>query len=343
MSIASLIKSLPKYELNLRFEAAVQRETILTIADENGIPDQIRRFDSIVELYKNPESKRFGDLVNHIASWIKFEDNLARAVYDMGVVLNKDNIRYAEVSINPLLYVNNDFTYEDFLKALNDGTDRVERAWGVEIKWVMAISRAEPRRADEIARWATSATARNNKVIGIELDPFGKNEVAEFKRPFTNVVQKNLSRRVYVHKAGDFTQAIEQLIPTNIIDGWDSTIQPEQLESIIERNICLSVSPSRALAYNRIRSKKNFSLESIQTYSSNCIVSTGFPTFLNTDLSTELLTLHELGLSIENIGQLLINAIRFSQVSEAEREMRIEITKQEIAILFDDFYTSNQA
>jgi len=342
MSVARLIKSLPKYELNLRFEAAVQRETILTIADENGIPDQIRRFDSIIELYRNPESKRFGDLINYIASWIKFEDNLARAVYDMGVLLSKDNVRYAEVSINPLLYVNNDFTYEDFLKALNDGTDRVERAWGVEIKWVMAISRGEPRRADEIARWSTSATARNHKVIGIELDPFGKNELSEFKRPFNNAVQKNLSRRVYVHKAGDFEQALEQLVPTNVIDGWDTTMLPEHFALLAERHICLSTSPSRALAYNRIRSKKNFSLEHIQTYTNNSIVSTCFPVFLDTDLSNELLTLHELGLSLESIGQLLLNAVKYAQVSEAEREMRTEIIRQEIAILFDDFYATGQ-
>lgn len=342
MSVADLIKSLPKYELNLRFEAAVQRETILTIADENGIPDQVRRFDSIVQLYNNPESKRFGELINHIASWMKYEDNLVRSVYDMGVLLSKDNVRYAEVSINPLLYVNNEFTYEDFLKALNDGTDRVERAWGVEIKWVMAISRGEPRRADEIARWSTSATARNHKVVGIELDPFGKNELSEFKRPFSNALQKNLSRRAYVHKAGDFEQAIEQLVATNVIDGWDTAMLPEHFDLLAERQICLSVSPSRALVYNRIRNKKNFSLEPLLNHQGSCVVSTGFPIFMNSDLSNELLTLHELGLPLETIGNLLVNAVKYAQVSDTEREMRTEIIKQELTLLFDDFYATGQ-
>jgi adenosine deaminase len=148
MSIETLIKAMPKVDLHLQFEGTVPRETIMIMVDQNEVKEKIKRFDKWLETYQNPDFKKLDDLTEMLRSWIEHEDDLVRAVYDIGVWMNKDNIRYAEIAINPLAFVTGDFTFDQFIASINDGRDRAERAWGVKMRWVLLTARNDPRRAD---------------------------------------------------------------------------------------------------------------------------------------------------------------------------------------------------
>src|SRR5215813_9274097 len=101
MSIESFIRAMPKIELDLQFEGALQRDTLLTIAEENDIPSSLKHFDQWVALLDRPDYAHLDQLMLTVSQWIQQPEDLTRLVYDLGVSLAKQNIRYAEVALNP--------------------------------------------------------------------------------------------------------------------------------------------------------------------------------------------------------------------------------------------------
>ena len=62
MSVQEFIKAIPKVELNVQLTGAMNKETLLMIARQNGIPDELKHFDSWVELLNNPDYKRLDEI-----------------------------------------------------------------------------------------------------------------------------------------------------------------------------------------------------------------------------------------------------------------------------------------
>ena len=101
MSVASYIQAMPKVELMLSLEGAMQRNSLLKIAEANEIPVTIKHYNEWVGLLDKPDYKRLADIARMATSWLQIADDLSRVVYDVGVFLSKSNVRYAEVTVNP--------------------------------------------------------------------------------------------------------------------------------------------------------------------------------------------------------------------------------------------------
>src|SRR5690606_22028815 len=116
----------------------------------------------------------------------------------------KQNVKYAEITVNPAIYTDLGMSFQMLMEALNDGADRAERAWGVKLAWIMSMPRERPRKSDDIARWATSATAQKGNVVGMSL--VGREDaqpVAQFKKAFSTVEKKNIPRISHAYSYPD--------------------------------------------------------------------------------------------------------------------------------------------
>ena len=346
MSVETYIRAIPKVELNLQFEAAIPRETLLMLADQNNMPDEIKRFDKWVKQYKNPEFKKLDELTAMLRSWLRYGDDLTRTIYDIGVALSKDNVRYAEIVINPLSFVTGDLTFEEFIEAINDGRDRAERAWGIQMRWVMGIPRAEPRFADEIARWATSATARNGGVVAIALVgdiPTRASDLSAFERAFSTALKKDLPRIAYLGGKDDFDEAIALLHINTIVDAWGIADSPETLASLADRNVTLSLGIWRAIARNWVRKVETYPLPTLQQHNAPIIFSSDIPVLTGQTLSDEYLALQQHNLmTLDEIDALAHHTLNKSHLEDDEKTMLDIMFQTEYDILRAEHLTETQ-
>src|SRR6476646_2254453 len=104
MSTASFIAALPKVELNVQLEGAMQLHTLKNIAEQNDIPETLKRYSQWWSVVEQPDYARIYEIARRADSWVKHAYELTRVVYDLGTALAKQNVRYAEVSVNPALY-----------------------------------------------------------------------------------------------------------------------------------------------------------------------------------------------------------------------------------------------
>jgi len=325
MTAESFIKALPKVELNLQFEGTIPRETLLMLADQNEIRDSVKRFDKWLDQYNEPDYKKLDSLLEMLRSWVVYGDDLTRAVYDIGVALSKDNVRYAEISIDPLAYVTGDLTFEVFIAALNDGRDRAERAWGVQMRWLMMLPRDKPRQADEVARWATSHTALDGGVVGVVLgrsDASKLTSLDQFERAFRTAGKKSVGCVARLDARDDMDEAIDLLGLDRIIDAWGITESSETLASLDERGVTLCVGALRAKEYGWVKDVANYPLMTLTEQDVPYVLNSDMPSLFRYTLSDEYMALYENELlTLEEIAQLPLKTLSKSYLAGDDKAM----------------------
>jgi adenosine deaminase len=321
MSVESYIQAMPKVDLGVTLEGAVRKATWLLIAEQNEIAASTKHFDKSLKLLEEPDYTQLDKLIEMLGSWIRYPEDLVRLVYDVGVTLAKQNVKYAEVCVNVVNCMPASWTFDDFITALSDGRDRVERGWGVRLNWILTVPRAEPRRADDTLRWVVSATGRKNGVIGFGVVGDDTAQPAgQFERAFNTARKKEAKSVLQVGTEG-ILEAVQALHPDRLIDAWGIVEDEQSLELIKSEHIPVSVSlsrvPIRQLLDNEV----------------DVILNADMSQIYHVDLNQVYLTaVEQHGLTIDELENLALNAIRNSFLNGEDK-----------GVLLDEFRSAYQA
>lgn len=338
MSLASFIQAIPKAELNIHLEGAMQKSSLLGVADRNDIAESLKHFNDWVKLLDQPDPKRMQDIIKVTSAWFQHGEDLTRVVYDVGTWLAKQNVRYAEVTVSPALYSDLPAPIETFFTALNDGRDRAKRAWGVELVWILGVPRDDSRRADDYARWVTTAVAKRAGVVALGLG--GREDVAtlpQFERGFRAVEKKEFPRVV---RAGEIAgaqgvrQAVQTLVPHRVLDGWGIIDSPEALKDFREQSITLALSLTRAARHGWVASIADYPLRRLYDENISFVVGTDMPAIYKNTLNDELIALvDKLGFEPDEVENIALNAVRAAFLPDEAKAAMLAAFSEQIAAL----------
>jgi adenosine deaminase len=334
MSLESYIAAMPKVELHIHLEGGVGKNVLLLLAEQNEVGEGVRRFSEWVSQLERPDYERIDDLIRFTSGWVRQPEDLTRMAYDLAVNLHKQNVRYAEVTVNPHLYLEANLSPENFMAALNDGRGRAERAWGIQLAWILALPREEPRRADDFSRFALSIAGRRSGIVGMGL--VGKETsqpVGQFERPFHSVEKKGLPR---IPHAGEMLggeavlKTIELLLPNRIADAWGGLNTPEVVAQLVEKHITVDTSMARAFKAKKIGSYADFPLRRLYDEGVSLTIGSDMPLFYKIRLN-DLYTaaVKQSGLTLEELEDVALNAVRVSNLPDEERAAMLETFRQE--------------
>ncbi len=334
MALNDYIKVMPKVELNVLLHAAIHPKTLATIADQNDITDQLKHFQNWIKQYTTPDVNKLDEVSRVTMGWIQQPDDLKLIVYELATLLHHQNVRYAEISVDPTLFSAVTTSPEDLLTIINDGRDRAERAWGIKVAWVMLIPREEPRKAEEIFRWASTMASRKAGIVGVGVS--GKESilpVGQFERPYKTVEKRDVAR---VIRAGDdlgaqgVQAAVDTLNPTRIIDARGAAESAELLTRLRETGVSVMVNLSRALKNGWVKELSAYPLRTIYDAGVRLVLCSDMPTFYNTSLTREYqLALDAELLSLEELEDVALNAVRASMLDEDGKAAMMEQFKAE--------------
>ena len=327
MDIKAFIEAMPKVATYVRLEGAIKRETLVQIAEQNEINETLKKYDQWVDLLHEPDFDALDDLLNTTSLWLQYPEDLTRVVYDLGVWLSKQNVKYAEIGLNVALLMENDFTFEQLMAAVNDGRERAERAWDIKLGWYLTIARDKPRTADDIVRWATGNAGRKARIVGIcLLGPEDAQPAGQFERAFKMAEKKEAVR---LAECGDKlgsegVQDILSQLPVNrIIGGWGLLDDADLTSDVLVRETALEVCMARALHLRQISDYAEYPLRKLMDTGIPLIIAADMPTYFETSLNQEYLAAVEQGgLTLDELQTLALNAVRACQLAgEAKAEM----------------------
>ncbi len=345
MKLENFIHAIPKVELGIRFEGAVRKQILLTIAEQNDIPDKIKRFSDWSGLLEKPDYKRLDEIIRMVTTWWQYPEDFSRMAYDVGVMLARENVKYAEVLINPtLLLPQANMSVDELLEAINDGRDRAMRGWGVRLEWILVAPRDEPRKFEDLVRWTTSTVARRNSVVAVGL--IGKEEPLSpnpFERSITLANKKDLPIVVQAghhQKADGILQALKDFSPSRILDAWGLVDAPNAINQILEREITITTSISRALHSDWVKKYTDYPLADLVKKGIKPVISADMPTYYKSTLTNEYTNVvQHLDMSLEDLEELALNAVASSFLSPLDKSEMIEQFASAYAQLKEDIVT----
>ena len=326
MSIRDFIAAVPKVELNLQLTGAFRRESLLMIAHQNGVPAQREGFDQWIELLDRPDYARLDEIAREAGSWVMYPEDIALVVYDMGLALSKQNVHYAEVAVAPPDFIGSArMNFDAFLDALNDGRDRVLRAWNVELSWILCIPWDNPRSGDDVARWATGHAAQLGNVVGMGLIGLeGAQPVGQFRRAFDTARKKGIYTVVNAGSSlgvQGIDAAVAELLPHRLTDSWGIAGHSPTRDMLAENGIPIVVSLHRAQRLGLIKSASDYPLRQLLDSGLRVLLSSGMPSLLGASLIDEYeLARTACGLDIDSLIQLMRQSIELSFLDSERKE-----------------------
>lgn len=348
MSVESFIRAMPKVELHVHLEGAIRLETLRIIAEQNEIPETLKDYATWIDLVEHPDYQRIDETIFTISQWLQAPEDLSLMAYELGVSLAKQNVKYAEVQVNPIPYIEGGLAFDQFITAINDGRDRAERGWHVRMAWILTMTRDNPRRSDDILRWATGASARKNGIVALGLSgPENAQPIGQFERAFRNAEKKELP---CVPHAGDtlggegVLEVLQVAHPYRLVDGWGSADAPDVLQQLVEQHIPLDVTIARQLCLGHLENYAGYPLRHLYDEGVLLTINSDMPAFYKTTLNDEYLAVFEhCGFAPEEIEELALNAVRYSLLQEDECQAMLESFRTTYASLRVEHLVSEES
>ncbi|MCA9915175.1 MAG: hypothetical protein KC496_17590 [Anaerolineae bacterium] len=344
MSVETFIQAMPKVDLHVQLEGAVSRDLLLMIAEQNDLASTYKKrkqYDDWVALLREPEPKQIDEILLEAAGWVRHPEDIARVVYDYGVQLAKQNVKYAEVAVNAAIYTDLGLTFQQVLEALNDGADRLQRGWKVRMNWLLSMPRERPRKSDDISRWATSVTAQKGNVVGLSLIGRESDQpIAQFRKAFVTAAKKDLARVTHVYSEPDsdsFATVMEQVQPTRVTDAWGLIEDDEAIEYLKEHDIPVLLAPMREIFLSRIDSLTDYPLRQLLDKGVTVILSSQMPEIYGATLTDVLIrAVQESGITVDEVQQMMLDAVRYSLLESEDKKAMLEDFEQQLAALREE-------
>ncbi len=163
---SAFVRSLPKAELHLHLEGAIEAQTLLEIQRSHGLQDAT--LAEVERLYQYSDFDGFLVSFKDITAHLKVPEDYELITYRLMERLKAENVLHAEVyvSVGVCLYRKQDFAA--IFEALERGRLRGERDFGISLLWIFdAVRHFGSAEAQRVAELAVQYRERNVVGFGI--------------------------------------------------------------------------------------------------------------------------------------------------------------------------------
>ena len=336
---SAFVKAMPKAEIHVHLEGAIQPETVLELARRHNKTDALpaNTVAGLRQWFTFTDFPHFIKIYLTIQDLIRTPDDFALIAYQCGADMAAQNICYREATVTPYThthYQNKRLTIQDILDGLEAGRQQAQAEFGVEIRWVFDIPRNlsfrdngnySPLPAEKTLEYALEG--KNYGVVGFGL---GGNEVGAPPEPFAHAfAQAKQAGLPCVPHAGE-TQgpasvwgAINDLQADRIGHGVRAIEDPNLLLELKERQIPLEINPTSNICLGVYQHIAEHPLPHLDRMGLKITVNSDDPPLFNTSLCQEYqLLIDEFGYSERDVLRVARNAF---EVCSAEAAVKTRL------------------
>lgn len=330
MNLQTFIHHMPKVELHIHLEGAIEPATLLRLAERNQVALPASTVEGLRVWYSFSDFEHFVQVYMTIQRCLRSADDFSLVAYELGADMARQNIRYREATVTPYTHLLQDkgLAAEDIVAGLEDGRRRAKRDFGVEMRWILDIHRNldMPATAEVTTQLVLDWAGRGVVALGL-----GGNEATAPAAPFAPYFQRVKAAGLYsAPHAGEIAgpesvwSAVRDLQADRIGHGVRSIEDPHLLAWLHECQIPLEVNPTSNVCLGVYRSFEQHPFIHLLRMGLCVTVNSDDPSLFDTTLTEEYQRLAEVfGLNEEDLRQLTLNAVR-STFLPAEEKQRME-------------------
>ena len=257
--LTNFIQHLPKAEIHIHLEGAIQPGTVLKLAQRHNKLSSLPSDNEagLRQWFNFTDFPHFLEIYLTIQNLICTADDFALIVHENGADMAAQNIRYREITLTPYTHIDHQdkgLSFDDLLRGLEDGRSQAKADYGVEIRWVFDIhrnlsfsnGRYDPQPAEK-----TLAYALEGKDVGVVGFGLGGNEVGAPPEPFAHAFeQAKANGLLSVPHAGETVGpesiwgSLKALQADRIGHGVRAIEDPGLLATLKVRQIPLEINPT---------------------------------------------------------------------------------------------------
>ena len=319
MSLLSYVQAAPKAELHVHLEGAIQPETLLTLAQRNGIELPSNTIEGIRSWITYRDFDHFIELFRAACRCLRTADDYELAAYELASNLARQGVRYAEVTFSVSVHHVMGVPQQAYFDGLARGRARACADFGVELAWIFNIVRQwkDGRQVVPLADHTLAMSIEGKEIGVVALGLAGAEDGAPpepFEPWFDRARAAGLRSAPHAGEhAGPASVwgAVRALGAERIGHGVRAAEDPALVEHLARTGIPLDVCPLSNVRLGVAESLERHPLPRLLDAGVVMTVSSDDPSLFNTSLSDDYAALVDpMGLSVEQLDQLLLNGFR---------------------------------
>ncbi len=312
---------LPKAELHLHIEGTLEPETVMELADANGVrlpyPDE----DALRAAYSFRDLQEFLDLYYSAMATLLTADDFHLMASRYYATAAAQGVKHAEIFCDPQAHVGRGVRFEEMLSGLTQAVADAERDHGITGGIIACILRDQP--VESAHAIYDQVLAHRDSFIGIGLDSAERPFPPElFTDVFTRAGRDGFKRVAHAGEEGP-ASFIWTALDTLGVDRIDHGVRAAEDEELIGRlaasDIALTVCPLSNVALKGVPDLEHHPLLGLLERGVKVMINSDDPAYFGGYVGDNFLAMRVAGMSDAQAIQLAHHSIAGSFAS-AERK-----------------------
>jgi adenine deaminase len=320
--MATFIEGMPKADLHLHIEGALEPEMKFEMAARNGFSLPYKTVNEVVASYD------FHDLASFLDARYEGDSVLIteRDFYELAMSyyrrVHSENVIYAEIFFDPQAHTKRGVEFSTVIEGLHRARNDASSELGIDSQLIMCFWR--DLSAESATETLTQAEPYRDWIVGVGLDSEERgNPPVKFKSVYKDAAEQGY--RLTAHcdpeqedSVSNIWQALTELGVERIDHGTNAVEDGSLVQALVDRKIGLTVCPVSNKAI--VHDSKSRELKTLLDQGVQVTVNSDDPAYFLGYMTDNLKTAQAGGdLTAEEVTQLIRNAFSISWTSDAAK------------------------
>ncbi|WP_394295538.1 adenosine deaminase [Aciduliprofundum sp. MAR08-339] len=318
-----IIATLPKAELHIHVEGALEPELMFRLSKENNVSIPYHSVEEIKKAYNFENLQDFLNIYYQSMKVLRDENDFYQLTWNYIKRAKENNVQHVELSFDPQAHMRRGVKFENMIegifKALRDG----ERKCGISWKIILSILRDMPVKDAINTLNQAEAYLDVIHIIGLDSAELG-NPPSKFKRVFEKAEKFGLLKVAHAGEEGpaEYVREAIEILGVHRIDHGIRTVEdPSLLRSLGMRKMTFTLCPLSNLKLKVVRTLENYPLRNIMNAGIIATINSDDPAYFGGYVNENYLALSKaLKLNERDIINLAKNSIMGSFASEKRKK-----------------------
>jgi len=338
--LAAFIQAMPKVELHVHLEGAIQPASLLALATRNGVALPAANVEELQEWYTFTSFPHFIEIYLTVSACLRTPDDIELIAREFLAEQARQHIWYSEVTYTAYThYATKGLSFGDQLAALNRARAWATTALGTTMGLIIDIPRTIS--AEEgllVADWAIAGMADGVVALGLG-GPEVDNPPERYAQAFSRARDAGLRRVPHAGEtvgAPSIWGALRTLHADRIEHGVRCLEDPTLVAALRDRRIPLDVCPTSNVCLGVSSSIAAHPLPRLLAEGLLVTINSDDPPMFNTTLTDEYVALADaFGYGMQDLERLALNGLEASLLPAKDRVAQAERFAGEFLALHD--------
>lgn len=341
----ALLRALPKTDLHCHLDGSMRLETILELAQAQGVRLPAETKEGLARaIHMGEECKSLEDYLvafDVTCSVLQTEEALYRAAYELGIDAAAEGVRYLEVRYAPVLHQAKGLKLTHIVDSVLEGLRAAKHE--TRIKYGVILCGIRHMGPDISLRLAELCVAYKNRgVVGFDLAGAEANFPAkQHREAFQLILKNNVNCTAHAGEAygpESIGQALHYLGAHRIGHGVRLREDGDLLNYVNDHRIPLECCPSSNVQTRAVTDIKAHPLKFYFDYGLRVTINTDNRLITDTTVSREYLIAHQqLGLSLEDLTTIMVSGFKSAFLPFREKQDLLRQVNQDIQTTLEKF------